>query len=380
MTRSPVARAADRVQRACGRADSADELLAAVGAEINRAMPYDGALWFGVDPATLLATAPSRIEGHHESGYCEPFWHGEFHDHDAMLYRDLARDPVPAAALRAVTGDSPERSRRYREFLAPQGFDDELRAVFRTGDSTWGMVGFYRLRGAAPFSPEDVALLGAVSATVGTALRARAATGITPWPAGADAPGLLFFDGDDVLVSANAEAARWLGAAYGPAPAGGWLDVLADRFGDDLSLPFPTVPLLARARAVAAGRDRGPARLRLRDAAGRWLVLHASCMPGTPAGDGGVAVVVESAKSAEIAPIIIAAYGLTPRERDVVRGIARGLSTPELAAELYLSQHTVRDYVKTVFDKVGVGSRGELVATLFAEHYADPMHAAMVEA
>ena len=71
-------------------------------------------------------------------------------------------------------------------------------------------------------------------------------------------------------------------------------------------------------------------------------------------------------------PIIIEAYGLTPRERDVVRAIARGSSTPEIAAELFLSAHTVRDYIKSVFEKVGVNSRGELVAKLFAEHYADP--------
>jgi hypothetical protein len=41
---------------------------------------------------------------------------------------------------------------------------------------------------------------------------------------------------------------------------------------------------------------------------------------------------------------------------------------------LFLSVHTVRGYVKSIFEKVGVSSRGELVAKLFAEHYA-PIHA-----
>jgi Bacterial regulatory proteins, luxR family len=45
----------------------------------------------------------------------------------------------------------------------------------------------------------------------------------------------------------------------------------------------------------------------------------------------------------------------------------------EIAERLHLSAHTVRDYVKAVFEKVGVSSRGELVAKLFAEHYA-PLH------
>jgi DNA-binding NarL/FixJ family response regulator len=128
---------------------------------------------------------------------------------------------------------------------------------------------------------------------------------------------------------------------------------------------------------VASGFDTGQTRLRMRDRSGRWVVLHASTLDG-PAGPGGIAVVVEPAKSADVAPIIIEAYGLSPRERDVVKALARGTSTPDIAAELYLSTHTVRDYIKSVFEKVGVGSRGELVAKLFAEHYEDAFHADMV--
>ncbi|MGQ0479685.1 MAG: hypothetical protein ACT4O0_01435 [Pseudonocardia sp.] len=131
-----------------------------------------------------------------------------------------------------------------------------------------------------------------------------------------------------VLISANPEAADWLHAAYGPAPDASWVELLADAARNDLRLPFPTLPLLARARAVAAGRERGPARLRLRDATGRWLVLHASCMAGTPSGNGAVAVVVEPATSAEVAPIVTEAYGLSRREREVVSGSPGGSPPP----------------------------------------------------
>nr|WP_241004385.1 helix-turn-helix transcriptional regulator [Conexibacter sp. SYSU D00693] len=68
------------------------------------------------------------------------------------------------------------------------------------------------------------------------------------------------------------------------------------------------------------------------------------------------------------------AYGLTERELDVTRAIARGLGTGEVAAQLGVSPHTVRDHVKSVFEKVGVCSRGELVAKVFAEHYAPIAH------
>jgi DNA-binding NarL/FixJ family response regulator len=84
-------------------------------------------------------------------------------------------------------------------------------------------------------------------------------------------------------------------------------------------------------------------------------------------------VVLEPAKSSEIAPILAQAYDLTNREQHVTRLIARGAGTTDIADELFLSAHTVRDYLKTIFKKVGVSSRGELVAKLFAEHY-EPDH------
>jgi DNA-binding NarL/FixJ family response regulator len=68
------------------------------------------------------------------------------------------------------------------------------------------------------------------------------------------------------------------------------------------------------------------------------------------------------------------AYALSPREQEVTRLIARGAGTAEIAATLFVSPHTVRDYVKTIFDKVGVSSRGEPTAKFFAEHYTRPLH------
>jgi DNA-binding CsgD family transcriptional regulator len=375
MRAGAATRTVDAVERAVSRAATPDELLEAVAGEVGKAVPYDGAMWFGVDPSTLLAVAPARMERLDE-GYCQQFWYGEFHDHDANLFGDLAADPVPAATLRTRTGDHPLRSSRYRGFIQPQGYDDELRAVFRTGDRTWGVAALFREHGRAPFDEADVAFFAAISGIVGTAIRTQAALSAPP-PGLSHAPGLLLFDGAGTIVSANDAATRWLGEIYGAEDDSDWMGMLTDPTAPDLEAAVPIIPLLARARAAAAGRVDGHARLRLRDRSGRWMVLHASVLDGTT-GDGTVAVVVEPAKSADIAPIIIEAYGLTPRERDVVRAIARGGSTPDIAAELYLSAHTVRDYIKSVFEKVGVNSRAELVAKLFAEHYSDPFHEALL--
>jgi DNA-binding CsgD family transcriptional regulator len=131
------------------------------------------------------------------------------------------------------------------------------------------------------------------------------------------------------------------------------------------------------ARAIASGLERGAARARIQGRGGRWLLVHGFPLRGGPDVDGSTAVVIEPAQGSEIAPIILEAYDLGPREQEITRLIARGLSTAQIADRLCLSPHTVRDYLKTVFDKVGASSRGELVARLFADHYAEPLAGAV---
>jgi DNA-binding NarL/FixJ family response regulator len=52
---------------------------------------------------------------------------------------------------------------------------------------------------------------------------------------------------------------------------------------------------------------------------------------------------------------------MTKREGDVVRLAIEGLSNREIAAQLGLTEHTVKNYLFRVFDKLGVSNRVELV-------------------
>ncbi|MBI3668279.1 MAG: response regulator transcription factor [Acidobacteria bacterium] len=61
---------------------------------------------------------------------------------------------------------------------------------------------------------------------------------------------------------------------------------------------------------------------------------------------------------------------LTAREEEVVRLVAEGMRNRDIALKLNVSEHTVRNYLFRVFDKLGVSSRVELV--LYALSRRDP--------
>ena len=174
----------------------------------------------------------------------------------------------------------------------------------------------------------------------------------------------MVFAASGELISVNDDALAWLEEL--PPDTGD-----TDQFS--VSLPMVAAATLMRARAIAQDREHQTARARLRSRSGRWLVLHASCLRHTAGEIGNTALVIEPAVPSEIAPIIVQAYELSPREQEITQLIAQGASTAAIADRLHLSRHTVRDHVKAIFEKVRVTSRGELVATLFAEHYA-PTH------
>jgi DNA-binding NarL/FixJ family response regulator len=56
--------------------------------------------------------------------------------------------------------------------------------------------------------------------------------------------------------------------------------------------------------------------------------------------------------------------GLTARESDVAALLARGLSNREIAAALFISEHTVKTHLKSIFRKAGVASRARAIARI----------------
>ena len=145
-----------------------------------------------------------------------------------------------------------------------------------------------------------------------------------------------------------------------------WLDELTTGSSGTDSVPIAVQAVAAQLRSIDADGEVQP-RLRLRTRAGRWVVLHASWI--AVSGDPVIAVIIEAAAPTEVAPVIMLAYGLTAQERKITGLISRGLSTAEVADEIYISTDTVQDHLKSVFAKTGTGSRAELVATLMRQQY-----------
>jgi DNA-binding CsgD family transcriptional regulator len=63
-----------------------------------------------------------------------------------------------------------------------------------------------------------------------------------------------------------------------------------------------------------------------------------------------------------IPPRDAAAWALRPRELDVLKRLAAGRRNRDIAADLSISENTVKFHVASIYRKLGVGSRAEATA------------------
>jgi DNA-binding CsgD family transcriptional regulator len=354
------ARAARRIDVLAAEDLPAQQLLEGVAEQLRKAMPIDALVMTATDPDTLLGLGAGVVLAMPQA-MCGPFWEYEFEVPDYNKFTDLARGPRQVADLHAATGGRPQRSARWREFRSFIDADAELRATFNAGGRGWGLMHVNRSGASEGFSAEEVAFVEKIAPIVGGALRRS----LISHPARLSperGPGMAVIDAENRLMSATPEALAWFDD----------IESVVRLHDQRLARDVPSEVVVAA--QDARSRGAGATRTRARTANGLWLLIHASCLEGADA----TAVVIEPAKASEVAPLIVDAYGLTPREVDVTRALARGLTTSEIALELHLSRYTVQDHLKSVYEKAGVSSRGELVAKMFADHYHDHLVDALV--
>jgi DNA-binding CsgD family transcriptional regulator len=368
---SSTRRAAARIEALCAARLPAQDLIGGVAHEIRVAISADSLFVAATDPDTLLCIGAGVVHDMPDT-VCAPFWAYELEVPDFNKFADLARGPRQVADLHAATGGRPQRSARWRELRGLMPADAELRATFNAGGRSWGLMHANR-EGGAGFTAQEIGFMEAIAPAVGRGLRvaliSQPADGL-----GSRGPGMAILDEENRVVSATPEALRWFDE----------IESIRRLHEPLLGLDVPSEVVVAaqvaRAADPATAAGTCATRTRARTRTGGWLLIHASCLRGADGVAGHTAVVVEPAKASEVAPLIVEAYELTAREVDVTRALARGLSTAEIARQLHLSRYTVQDHLKSVYEKVGVSSRGELVAKMFADHYHDRLADAITAA
>ncbi|MGH1562384.1 helix-turn-helix transcriptional regulator [Mumia sp. DW29H23] len=316
----------------------AGELHAAALATVEAQVPTELTCWATLDPTTLTITGMVSGSARLPGGYEPALATAEYDPGEPNRFADLARRGQVVARSSELPARERRRSGRLRNVWRPLGLDREVRTTFLADGSCWGAAGLVR-RGS-DFTDREVEFLAAVAPAVASATRVTARTGVrgssddTP-------PAVVVVDTHGRTRSSTASTATWAARIDAHDPG---------RFA-----------LLAKVLALEARTSGRTARAHVRDGHG-WAVLASSALVGDE--PGLVAVTVSRAAGEELTDVIAAAYGLTPRERQVCEAVVAGHPTTRIARLLGISSYTVQDHLKSVYAKVGVRSRGELVARL----------------
>ncbi len=340
-----------------------DEFFGELAPRLRSVIDNDATCWHTLDPHTRLLTSDSPDEliargvftAEEAQAAGELIVRSEYMVEDVNSFAGLATQRVPVGTLDSATSGAPERSARYRDLLLPAGIPHELRAAFVIRGRVWGAVHIARRAVSGPFSQRDADALagvaGAIARGIRASLRFDAARRIT----GTEAPGLVILGPSDELELITPPARELLASIRADAPA----------YSEDaMATPVLALASFLRSAPAATASESNVVTVPGRDG---WITLHAS-LPGGP-GDGRVAIVLERAGGTRSATVRLEAFGATQREREVATLLARGLSRAEMAEALVLSPHTVDDHVKSLYEKLGVESRQELVARVFLDEY-----------
>lgn len=356
--RSAGARVLERIARLCARAQDPLVLFERVAAIVREQVPYSVAGWILIDPDTMLINGVYAEDVdrdlHLQLIACE------LTEDDINKFWDLAARGVSAAALSKSTGGDLSLSTRWSRIYGPNGYGDEMRAVFATGKVAWGHACMTRMAGGPFFTEAEVDIIASIAPHVGNGIRTCYLLDATAGEA--TDPALVMLADDGTVESMTPQARRWLGDPEDPR----------------LATTIVLHEVAGQARALADGSSSGPPALaRVRTQGGEWIVVRGIRMPSADPvepppdrasdGSGSTALVIELAQGGDLAPMLLALHQLTDREREVTQRLLHGLPIAEMARVLWISPETLRGHVKSVFAKLGVSSRPELAALLSHE-------------
>lgn len=328
------------VQRIAHDAAGFDDARQRVDELLRRAVGYDIGSFATVDPATELWTS-CYVSGLDATGSADrerTLYEIELTG-DINTFAELSGRRIPAATLHAATGGALPRARRWAPLLEALDVVDEARAVLRHGPQTWGTLALYRAGTSHPFGRTELTMLTALLPDLSRLFRLMVIRlAFAPRPGTQAPPGGLTVLPDGTLTAISTSARSWL-------------ETLDDR---------GRLPAAIRSVAAAARARHLPAIVSIPSRRGGFVTLHGSAIEGSD----GIAVVIETARPDVVSDVLAHAYQLTSRERQIAAETALGKTTRDTARALGISPFTVTDHLKSIYNKVGVNSRNELIATL----------------
>ena len=345
-------RALDKLERLSAQSRSLVSLWDDATVVLQDAVPhYTWPCYFTLDPASLLITShynPFMPQLPRESLAME------YYQDDVNKMSDVARSESGLSTIHDATGGDPSASPRWQANMS-MGGDQELVVALRTrAGGVWGAISLYREPDQPLFAAAEKQFMRQAAGLLAEGARRALLFGEATDPEGPQAPGLLVLTVDWKVESSTPGTERWLAE-------------LPD--GDGTRLPAAVLTVAGQALRSAEHGDRPGevAMARVLSRSGRWVVLHGAAL--LSGADRRVAVIVEPAHPARITSLLMSAYELTERERDVTQQVLQGASTGDIATMLCVSPHTVQQHLKNIFDKTGVRSRRDLVGKVFFTHY-----------
>jgi len=345
MPPQPIQRRVDALIERCyaGLDDSA--LRREVASRLKAMAGVDAAFIATVDPATLLFTSAISEDPLIEAA--PAFLANELDGHDVNRFIDLAAGSDLVRTLDEATRGDRDSSARHAAIMRPLGLGDELRVALRTRQACWGVMCLHRQAGATGFSSQERDIVARIAPHVAEGLRRALLAGHARDSYPALGHGVVILDASGSVTSVNDAAERWLAQI----PESDW--------PSSCQLPLP---LLVAAGHAGAAPERPATTLRLRTVHGDWLSVHASPLHGS--GERSTVLILEEPGPGELVSLILTSHGVTGAQTRVVSLVLRGYSTKQIVGQLAISQYTVQEHLRAVFDKLGVRSRQELAAAL----------------
>ncbi|MGB9377238.1 MAG: helix-turn-helix transcriptional regulator [Mycobacteriales bacterium] len=339
------ARSGRRIRKICEAAIDARALRLAILEELAKVVGFDAYAWPLTDPQTEIGSAPLADVP------CLPEL--------PQLIRLKYLTPVnrwttmlssPVATLREATGGDLSLSLLWRDLLSRYDIGDVASMVFRDRFGCWSFLDLWRTGVSARFTGPEVEFLAAISEPVTTALRrCQADTFIARPPRDEPhaGPVVLLLSGELQVRAQTPDTEDYLRMIVPPPQ-------------DRAPIPASAYNVAAQLLATEAGIDSHPAATRLHLSDGLWITLRAARIGN--ADDADIAVTIEETTPAQRVPVFARAFALTTRETELLDHLSTGVATTDVAARMFLSQHTVQDHLKSIFAKTSTHSRSTLLS------------------